>query len=191
MTGRYFRFGQSIWRRGPTLGLAGNFSSEDEFKLMVPKLAALSRSPPDRIMEVLGIFRVEFLGDEQAPVAYFGPKYDGRTVPNGRRMPLFGAAWWSVESRARGWSLRANNAAGSFNNAFSCTVVQADRPQIGRFLEALRIQKNTKCVATKTVAAQRPIADRELAELCAGYRKNVEKRKNDTGAMLATIVALR
>ena len=44
-------------------------------------------------------------------------------------------------------------------------------------------------MATKTVSAQRPTADRELDELDAGLRKNVEKRQEDWGASLAAMVA--
>ena len=51
----------------------------------------------------------------------------------------------------------------------------------------LRIQQNMKCVATKTVAAQRPIADRELAGLDDGMRKSVEKRHWDGRARLSAI----
>ena len=39
----------------------------------------------------------------------------------------------------------------------------------------------------KTVAAQLPITDRELAELDGGLRKNVEKRQGGGAARLATI----
>ena len=86
-------------------------------------------------------------------------------------------------------SLRPNNAADAFNSALACTVVQADRPHVGRFLEELRLQKNAKCVAPKTVSAQRPIAERELSGLSEGLRKNVEKRQDDRNARHATIAA--
>ena len=43
--------------------------------------------------------------------------------------------------------------------------------------------------AKKTVAAQRPITDRELAEIDGRLRKDVEKRQEDRAARLATIVA--
>ena len=83
--------------------------------------------------------------------------------------------------------IRANNAVGAFNNAFACTAVQGAHPQIERLLEALHLQQNMKCVATKTVSAQRPISDRELSEIDGGLRKNIEKRQKDRNAMFSAI----
>ena len=131
----------------------------------------------------------EFIDGEQALVAYFEATYVGRPVPNGMRRQMYGPACWGVESRTHAWPHRANKAAGAFNNAFACTVFQADRHHIGMFMGASHLQQNTQCAATKTVSTKRPIADRELDELDEGLRKNVEKGQEDRNARLAAIAA--
>ena len=176
-TVRYFHFGQSIWRRPQSLGPAGKFIADDEFELRVKKLADPSFLPHRSLRGGVRSIREGvpwrrtgdrglLCGDIRRKA---GPKWPAKAAVRTRLAKRRG-------SGARR-PLRGNNAPDAFNNALACTVVQAARPHIGRFLEAQHLRKNTKCVATKTVSAQRPIADRGLAEVGGRLRNHVEKRQ--------------
>ena len=86
----------------------------------------------------------EFLGDEKELAAYLEATYLGRSGPNGRRRPLFGTEWRNADNRMHTFALRANSAIEASRNAFACSAVQADRPNIFRFMGEIHIRQNTK-----------------------------------------------
>ena len=119
-------------------------------------------------------------------LAYFEETYIGRRGPVERRRPLFAHEWWNAESRMLTGSLWTNNAIESFRDAFACSIAQADRPNVARFLESVHTQQNMSC-GEIAVSTHTPITDRGLTEIEAGAHKPREKRQEARNGRLATL----
>ena len=83
-------------------------------------------------------------------------------------------------------SLRTHNAIESFHNAFACSIAQADHPTVARFLESIHLQQNMSCVAILISTHETP-TDREIAEIEAGGKKDIERRQEGRNGRLATL----
>ena len=83
-------------------------------------------------------------------------------------------------------ALRGNNAIAAFRNAFACSIAQADRPNVARFLESVHTQHNMSC-GEIAVPTHTPITDRELAEIEAGAHRPREKRQEGRNGGLDTL----
>ena len=121
----------------------------EEFRLRAKQLSALAFLPLEEVAMGYEHLEHSFEEDEQGSVGYFEATYIGRRAASGRRNPLFDHSIWNVESRMALGSLRANNAAESFRNAFSKGVGQANHPSVYRFVQSLQIQQNISSGATR------------------------------------------
>ena len=60
--------------------------------------------------------------------------------------------------------IRKNNAIEAFRNAFACSIAQADRPKLARFLYSVHTHQNMG-FGEISVSANTPLADRSLADI--------------------------
>ena len=74
----------------------------------------------------------------------------------------------------------------TFHNAFACSIAQADRPNVARFLESVHTQQNMSC-GEIAVSTHTPITDRELAEIEDGALKPRGKRQEGRNGRLSTL----
>ena len=119
--GCYFHFGQSIWRKVQDLGLRQQYTTNEDFRMLVKMLAAIAfvQTPnvPDAFEAVSErVEELELEGFDDL-LLYFEDTYIGRRRRNGRRRPLFRPEVWSVRERTNQGLPRTNNQIEGWHNA--------------------------------------------------------------------------
>ena len=102
---------------------------------------------------------------------------------------MFDNSIWNVESRAALGSLRTNNAAESFRDAFSKEDAQAGRLSTYRIIQSLHLQQKTYQAEQRARrVAPQPLTGREVAEIEQGRTREFDKRQEERIGRLRNLI---
>ena len=134
IAGCLFHLGQSLWRKVQQLNHAEEYRNDDDFRIHVKMLLALSFVPP---VDVYTLFNELVVDCPQAMddlLYYWEENYIGRMRVNIRANPLFSISTWNVHSRVTDGLPRTNNSVEGwyrgFQQCIDCHIQQSIRLSI-------------------------------------------------------------
>ena len=138
VTGCFFHFTQSIWRKFQGMGnqLVSRYKNDTEFSIIVRMLPALAFVPLIDVSLAFGLLRVYILERElmlNELLEYFEIYYIG----NEYRDPRFHPEIWNQLGRNEDELCRTNNSVKGWHRGISTTLGVSD-PTIWEFLDALK-----------------------------------------------------
>jgi len=142
LSGRYFHFGQSVWRKLQAEGKAVLYSTDEDYSMKVKQMMALAFVPENDVIDVYEKLtnsdpfkddpdNMDFLMD------YFEDNYIGRTRRGRRSQPRFPISLWNQHERVVNDLPRTNNATEGWHNAFN-SMVDIAHPTPGRLARKLQ-----------------------------------------------------
>ena len=118
-----FHFGQYVWRRLQSQGLAGRYRDEPDFALRTKSLLALAYVPPAEVIRVYdSLIADPAYRDLNAICDYMEDNFIGRERRGARGHPRFAIELWNQHSRVLANLPRSNNNIEGWHNAFNNVV---------------------------------------------------------------------
>jgi hypothetical protein len=141
LTGCLFHLGQSLWRRVQEEQLTATYRDDEDFRLNVKMLLALSFVP---CPNVVGAFEnlVATFDDIMTPmVDYWEDNYVGRMRRNRRGNPRFPIVLWNVYDRLADGLPRTNNSVKAWHRSFQRTI-DCHHPSLFKLIEQFRKEQD-------------------------------------------------
>lgn len=141
LVGCLFHLGQCLWRKVQDLGLSQLYHDNEECRMTVKMLLALSFVP---VNDVCTAFEhlVEASPAEIMPlVDYWEDTYIGRRRRNRRGDPRFALAIWNVHNRVAENLPRTNNSVEAWHRAFQQTV-DCNHPSVYKLINQFRLEQD-------------------------------------------------
>ena len=126
VTGCMFHFGQCVWRKLQSEGMAARYNAEPDFAGMVKQMLALAFVP---VTDVVQTYETLTEPDEfrvlDPVIDYFEDNFVGRLRRGRRGLPRFPIELWNQYDRVITRLPRSNNAVEGWHNAFNNVVYMA------------------------------------------------------------------
>ena len=118
LVGCLFHLGQCLWRKVQDLHLANLYRDDENVRIYVKMLLALSFVPTTDVTEAFEML-VESCPRQLDPVFdYWEDNYVGRQRCNRRAAPLFAIQLWNVRDQVTDGLPRTNNSVAAWHRAF-------------------------------------------------------------------------
>jgi len=141
LVGCLFHLGQCLWRKVQELGLAQQYQDNDEIRMAVKMMLALSFVPSNDVVVSFEEF-VEAGPDEiTSLVDYWEDTYIGRRRRNRRANPRFAVDLWNVHDRINDNLPRTNNSVEAWHRAFQQTV-DCNHPSVFKLINHFRLEQD-------------------------------------------------
>jgi hypothetical protein len=141
IVGCLFHLGQSLWRKIQQLNHVDEYRNDDNFRIHVKMLLALSFIPPvhvDTAFDELAVNCPPAMGDV---IDYWEDNYIGRRRLNIRANPRFPIPIWNVHSRVSDGLPRTNNSVEGWHRAFQ-QCVDCHHPSIHKIIDHFRKEQD-------------------------------------------------
>ena len=158
--GCLFHLGQSIWRKIQAEGMRELYMNDEESRIKIKMLLALTFLPPDEVVEAFEELQEE-THDNLAPIIdYFEDVYIGRPGRR-RRAPLFPPQMWNMHDRTMDGLPRTNNAVEAWHRAFQSSL-QCSHPTLWKFVQALKKEQGyQESIRAQAIAGGIPIPQKK------------------------------
>jgi hypothetical protein len=141
LVGCLFHLGQCLWRKVQELGLSQLYHDNEEFRIAVKMMLALSFVPANDVVASFDDL-VEASQEEIVPLAdYWEDTYIGRRRRNRRANPRFAVEMWNVHDRVNENLPRTNNSVEAWHRAFQQTV-DCNHPSIFKLINHFRLEQD-------------------------------------------------
>ncbi|KAL3886733.1 hypothetical protein ACJMK2_026711 [Sinanodonta woodiana] len=137
--GCLFHLGQCIWRKVQELGLSQLYNDNEEFRMAVKMMLALSFVPVNDVVASIDDL-MDASPEEIVPLAdYFEDTYIGRRRRNRRANPRFAVEMWNVHDCVNENLPGTNNSVEAWHRAFQQTV-DCHHPSIFILINHFRLE---------------------------------------------------
>jgi hypothetical protein len=120
--GCLFHLGQCLWRKVQEEQLAATYRNDENFRLQVKMMLALSFVPPADVIAAFEEFVETCENTMVSLIDYWEDNYIGRHRRNRRANPRFAIDLWNVYDRLANGLPRTNNSVEAWHNSFQRTL---------------------------------------------------------------------
>ena len=152
VSGCFYHFSQSVYRKIQSEGLQRMYSTDAEFAIKCRMIAALAFVPQNHVVEAFEELQ-ESSPDELGPIIdYFEDTYIGRKRRRNRAPPMFRHETWNMNERAANELPKTNNKVEGWHRKM-VSAVNSCHPNFWHFLEVLKKEQTLSNVVMNQAEA--------------------------------------